>query len=262
MKITLINGEAGAIPASHRALAYGDGLFETIYVDHNGPQFLTDHLNRLLSGVEILNLAWSESCTDKLLNEISRLVRDITVPHALKIMLLRNYPGRGYDFDPQQQTTDVVLQLADYVKPAWAEKGAKVVVAETYINENQTLAGLKHLNRLDSVIARQFARKNNAHEALLSDAQKNIIEGSMCNVFFKVGSEWLTPSLKVAGVAGILRQQVIEQNAVQVREIHRDELANVEAAALTNSLIGMVPVVSIDNRILSEKVDLNYNWNL
>jgi 4-amino-4-deoxychorismate lyase len=262
MKMITINDQAGVIPASHRALAYGDGLFETILVDQNGPQFLTEHLNRLLSGTRRLQLNWSEERTDKLLTRITDLCRGITTPHVLKIMLLRNYPGRGYDFDPLQQTTDVVIQINDYRRPDWAQLGASVVISETRINENQTLSGLKHLNRLDSVLARQCARKHRAHEALLLDACDNIIEGSMSNIFMKIGSQWVTPSLNNAGVSGILRQQLIDKNPIQIRPVHRQELSKVKAAALTNSLIGIVPITHIDGRQLPKEIDLNQNWNL
>lgn len=250
------------MPVSHRALAYGDGLFETLYVDQNGPHYLPDHLSRLLKGVETLLFAWSENSTENLKNDIAEICRGISTPHVLKIMLLRNCPGRGYDFDPQLQTTDVVLQLADYQKPAWTAQGAKVVTSNIRINESCTLAGLKHLNRLDSVLARQFARTHEAHEALLLDSDNNVIEGSMSNIFIKIDGAWLTPSLKSAGVAGIFRKQIIRQNKITETNIAADKLAFVEAAALTNSLIGLVPITELDGRTLPIETYLNYSWGL
>lgn len=229
---------------------------------NTGPQFLSDHVNRLMKGVETLLLAWSESDTESLLKDIADLCRGVSAPHVLKIMLLRNGTGRGYDFDPMAQTTDVVLQLADYQQPAWVEQGAKVVTSDVTINENRTLAGLKHLNRLDSVLARQCARKHEAHEALLLDASNNVIEGSMSNIFIKLRGAWLTPSLKSAGVEGILRQQIIRQNTVTVTSIHTDDLASAEAAALTNSLIGLVPIAELNGRKLAGETGLNYSWGL
>lgn len=250
MNISLLNGEAGTLPVSHRALAYGDGLFETLYVDDQGPHFLNQHLARLARGIKRLQLVYTDAQLNALKQQLASLCQPISSPHVLKIMLLRQSIGRGYDFDPALQTTDTVIQLSDYSRPAWAEQGACVIVSDVPVTENSALAGLKHLNRLDSVIARQTARQQGADEALMLDSKQRVIQGTMSNVFFKIDAQWQTPLLNTAGIEGIYKQSLIKQWPVNEQHIPVAALKHVEAAFITNSLIGIVPITELQGRAL------------
>ncbi|TXR53514.1 aminodeoxychorismate lyase [Reinekea thalattae] len=256
MNISLLNGEAGTLPVSHRALAYGDGLFETIYVDQQGPHFLSQHLERLARGIKRLQLNYSEAQLAELHDSLTHLCKNLQSPHVLKVMVLRQSAGRGYDFVPTEQLSDTVIQLSDYSKPAWAEQGACVMVSDIPVTESTALVGLKHLNRLDSVLARQTARQLGADEVLMLDAKQHIIQGTMTNVFFKIHGKWQTPLLKKAGVEGIYKQSLMQRYDIEERDIDVAVLDDIESAFITNSLIGIVPISELQGRALLVCSDL------
>ncbi|MBU2863303.1 aminodeoxychorismate lyase [Reinekea forsetii] len=251
MEILLVNGQNALIEANHRALAYGDGLFETCLVSHRTIHFLAAHLQRLMDGANKLLLPFDDAQKLSLKQDVVHLTSHINEPHVLKIMLLRKAPGRGYDFNPKVQDLDVVIQLNPYQKPDWCQ-GAKVVESSIPVSENAYLAGIKHLNRLDSVLARQEARGEGAHDALMLTSKRRVIESSMANVFLKVQGQWFTPILDTAGVNGIIRQHLLSAFSSQILEQHIDQatLAQVESAFLTNSLMGIIPIIELNQRKL------------
>ena len=258
MHISLLNGVRGAIPLSHRALAYGDGLFETLLADQYGPHFLGAHLDRLDAGTRRLGMAWSGAQRLRMGEQLSALCPDLDAPHLIKVMLLRSNPGRGYDFDPLSQDTDVLVQCSPYHRPDWAEQGARVALSETQVSVNSTLAGMKHLNRLDSVLARQSARRQGVDEVLMATDSGQIIEASSANLFFFRHGRWATPPVDRAGVAGVIREQLLARFPdIQTNALAVNELDQVDAAFLSNSLMGLVPVQALMARPLPRHADIH-----
>lgn len=251
MNISLINGESGTLPLNHRGLAYGDGVFETLLMHRGKIQFLNEHLTRMNNGSARIGLRWSEEDSSNLKQRLSQLCEGETKPHIVKIILVRNSPLRGYDFCPENQSTDVIVQINPYERPDWAVTGAAVIVAKTKINENESLAGIKHLNRLDSILAKQNARAYSAHEALMLDSSGCVIEGSMSNVFFRINGQWQTPRIEQSGVAGIIREILLLKNSdFRVRRIPIEHIDDIESAFICNSLIGVVAVSSLEGKPL------------
>jgi 4-amino-4-deoxychorismate lyase len=117
---------------------------------------------------------------------------------------------------------------------------------------NPLLAGIKHLNRLEQVLARAEWRDDFA-EGLMCGAEGEIIEGTMSNVFLVRHGALVTPDLALCGVEGVMRSLVLDAarrlgHAVQVRRVTQDDLAQAEEVFLTNSLIGIWPVRSLDRQ--------------
>jgi 4-amino-4-deoxychorismate lyase len=251
MEISLLNGQPTTLSLNHRGLAFGDGLFETCLVSEGKIHCLSAHMDRLRKGCEVLHLSIDEAFISSLLSLLRKLTQSISKPHVLKIMLLRRYDGRGYDFDPDKQQTDTIVAIRPYQKPGWCQ-GARVITAKTPVTENTVLAGLKHLNRLDSVLARQEARRAQVDEAILSTSCGQMIESSMGNLFVKIKGSWLTPSIDRAGVRGIVRQQLLTEfpDQISIQSVDLADLSQVESAFLTNSLIGLVPIISLNHRDL------------
>ncbi|WP_320825917.1 aminodeoxychorismate lyase [Reinekea sp.] len=257
MHISLFNGTNGAIPLSHRALAYGDGLFETLLADRRGPHWLAAHLDRLYAGTCRLGMAWSMAQNLALKEQLEALCADLDGPHLIKVMLLRNNPAHGYDFDPLLQQTDVLLQCSPYQRPDWTEQGARVGLSGSHVSRNSTLAGMKHLNRLDSVLARQSARRQGVDEVLMTTDNGTIIEGSLANVFFYRQGRWSTPAVDQAGVAGVMREQLLQRFAqIAVSGTEVDNIDQIESAFLSNSLMGLVPVRCLMGRTLAIHADI------
>lgn len=250
MEIALFNGTPTTLALSHRGLAFGDGLFETCMVSSSHIHCFKEHLERLINGCEALNIPFEPQ---KLAFQLDPLVRNVVEPHVLKVMILRSTKGRGYDFDPESQQSDTIVIMMPYHKPTWSS-GARLTTSTIPVTENAYLAGLKHLNRLDSVLSRQQARKAQVDDALMVTAAGRVIETTMANVFFKIKGQWLTPALDSAGVKGIIRQNLLYQfsEKIMVQNINHDSLTEVESAFMTNSLLGLVPIIELNQQPLKD----------
>ncbi|MFG1496433.1 aminodeoxychorismate lyase [Saccharospirillum sp. HFRX-1] len=252
MNLNFLNGQpTDQIDSRHRALAYGDGIFETCWVQQGQVRFWDDHLQRLNEGAQRLGLSWSASDQQQLEAELTQVLPSQNTPLICKIMLLRRAPGRGYDYDPAQQACDRLIQLTDYHKPDWHSGAAKVVHSAVPASINPVLAGVKHLNRLDSVLARQSARAAGAHEALLALPDGRLVEGSMSNIFIKAGSQWQTPPLDQAGVNGIIRRRWLRLGSLMEADWSVQSLPQATSILLANALMGIVPVASVDDQAIA-----------
>lgn len=241
------------LPLPSRMLAFGDGLFETCLVTGQGLRFRDDHLQRLQEGISRLKLAWSDEDERQLKTDIDTLLKNDRTPAVLKIILGRQAAGRGYDYDPATQQTDRLLQLFEYHPAPWYETGARLVTSAVPASVNATLAGVKHLNRLDSVLARQTAREHQAEEALLCDDQGWVVEGSMSNLFYRRHGRWYTPQLKRAGVNGIIRRRWLQMNdtILGLADIKPNDLSDCEALLVGNALMGLVRVTHLNDAPLA-----------
>jgi 4-amino-4-deoxychorismate lyase len=248
---TLINGEAREeIPVLDRGFQYGDGLFETIKVAAGKPEFWDRHMARLARGCATLKIPMPDAAT--LRSEAQILCKD--GDGVLKIIVTRGVGGRGYNPPSPAMPNRIIalFPLPDYPKTN-ASEGVAVRICTTKLSEQPALAGLKHLNRLEQVIARSEWSDSGIAEGLMCDDADNVIEGTMSNVFIVRSGALVTPGLARSGVAGIIREAVIELAKVlgiecAVRAVPLAELDQAEEIFLTNSVIGIWPVKAISAR--------------
>lgn len=246
----LVNGEMqDRLSSLDRGLLYGDGVFETLAVSGGQPRFWRRHMRRLQEGCQRLDIRPPD--TDRLRAEALRLIPG-TEACAFKLIITRGRGGRGYAVPAATQPTRI-LQL--WPLPAQAATGADSGMAVRFCRQrlgtNPALAGIKHLNRLEQVLARREWGDPAIHEGLLRDLSGNVIEGTMSNLFVFDGTTLLTPDLTRCGVAGIMRSVVIElagQLGVEtaIGELQPGDLAAADELFLTNSLIGIRPVVRLE----------------
>ena len=251
----LIDGQPrDSIDACDRGLHYGDGLFETVAVKQGRPLLWPGHMARLRQGCSRLGMAGPDPdvLERDALAEIAG--RDQGV---LKIILTRGCGGRGYR-PPKASRESRILSFhsrPDYPLNNWT-LGVKVRNCRTRLGMNPDLAGLKHLNRLEQVLARSEWDDATVAEGLMWNLAGNLVEGTMSNCFLVMGEELLTPSLDQCGVAGVMRQTVLDSArdlgiACKVTDIPATWLARSDALFLTNSLIGIWPVRQLDQRAYS-----------
>lgn len=250
MTNVLINGLAqNTIDYTDRGLHYGDGLFETIALVNGRLQLWSLHMQRLREGCKQLQLP---AVDDALwLQDIAQL--KTTERCVVKLMLTRGSGGRGYRFP---ESTSVTRIAAVYPWPEYpashAQQGVNVTVCVTTASMNPALAGLKHLNRLDNVLARSEWQDATTAEGLMGDDRGNVIEATMSNVFAVKEGVLLTPQLNRAGVRGVMRAHVIDMArqlniVVQERDIAMSALHQMHELFLTNSLIGIWPVKQLQS---------------
>lgn len=248
--IMLVNGKRqNEISASDRGFQYGDGLFETIEILNGQSVFFQQHLQRLQSGCKTLLLP----CPDlKLLaNEVSGLSGNCE-RGVLKIMLTRGSGGRGYR-QPEKINPTRVLSLHPYpdYPPEFQQEGIRAIFCRQRLGLNPTLAGLKHLNRLEQVLARAEWKSSEIQEGLMLDINGHVIEGTMSNVFFVKNSRLFTPDLEQSGIAGIMRGFVLETAKAQgiaseVGNFDRKRLLEADEVFMTNSVVGIWPVRELE----------------
>ncbi len=241
----LVNGKHGkTINIRDRGLLYGDGVFRTLRVFNHRAELWQQHYQKLHYDCAALGIA----CPDFALlsNELDGLL-DQHAAAAFKIIVTRGEGARGYapGITAPTHLWDVA-PLPDYPDD-YATHGIKVQLCQLRLSQQPRLAGIKHLNRLENVLAAAEYKAAGVLEGLLLDSQNNVIEGTRSNLFLVSQSRLITPDLSNCGVAGVQRDRVMDwalkrNSPVQVREIKLDEVISADELFLTNSLIGVWPI--------------------
>ncbi len=249
---TWINGlQAQQISADDRAVCYGDGLFETMLLGKGVVAHLDRHLARLRTGCERLTLHRVD------LTQVAAEVAAIAAANAdgvLKLIVTRGSGSRGYRPSGAENPTRIVTWHPSRPEnAAAAAAGIRARYCTTPVNENTALAGLKHLNRLDSVLARSEWTDPEIAEGLMSDSRGCIVGGTMSNVFAVHNQMLLTPILDRCGVNGIMRGLVMESAraagiAIEERSLTQADLAAADELFLTNAVVGVWPVRALESR--------------
>ncbi len=252
-----LDGRAALEPSPlvlDRGLHFGDGLFETIACRHGRPRFLADHLARLTEGCERLAIPFR--AFPALQAEIGALAGGAERA-LLKVLVTRGAAtARGYAPQGNERPSRLILRYAWPPEDPRAEaEGVAVRIADLELGENPRLAGLKHLNRLELVLARAELRGSAFAEALLLSSSGRLVSGTMTNVFVVLGSEIMTPRLDRCGVAGIMRRVVMRAAAeeglvVQEAPLGRADVDSAHEIFLTNARIGIWPVRAVQSREL------------
>jgi 4-amino-4-deoxychorismate lyase len=246
----LVDGRPGAwVPASDRGLQYGDGLFETLAVRQGRPCQWTRHLKRLALGCRRLGI---EPPAEGLLRSESLALAEGRASGVLKILITRGDSGRGYRPAPGGEPRRVLAIFGDPGYPSEHHRlGVAVRTCATPATLNPALAGLKHLNRLDSVMARAEWSDPAIAEGLMLDPDGHAVGGTQSNLFLWDGRGLGTPAVDRCGVAGTVRDLVIEWAGrrriplVETR-LTADDLRRAAGLFLTGSVAGVWPVRELD----------------
>jgi 4-amino-4-deoxychorismate lyase len=250
----LINGKAASqVPATDRGLAYGDGLFETLAVLDGQPLHWRRHMARMTLGCARLDLPMPDP--DLWLSEARKVLggRRCT---ALKLMLTRGLGPRGYRPPASPEPTRIVMGLEGSAPPAaWRVDGLRVRLCHMRLSRNPRLAGLKHLNRLEQVLARA-EWQDEYQEGIMLDTEDHVVEATMSNLFLIREDALYTPLLDECGVAGITRARVMDAATaldipVHEARVRMGDLDRVQGLFLTGTLIGLCPVAELDGHMLA-----------
>lgn len=250
----LINGtESTTIAANDRGLAYGDGLFSTVKVEHGIVLLWDYHLQRLQLGAK--KLFFPEVDWLLLSNELHSLAKSLrNQPFSvIKVILTRGSGGRGYSIrgcsSPQR-----ILSVHPYPEfyQQWQRNGLKVIQCRQKLAINTQLAGLKTLNRLEQILIKHELEAQHAFEGIVCDNDGQVIEACSANVFINIQNQWVTPKLDGCGVAGVKRRQIMELSAkagqpIRTMKITTNDLLNAQAVCLSNALMGIVPVIQYES---------------
>ncbi|HSY05538.1 MAG TPA: aminodeoxychorismate lyase [Steroidobacteraceae bacterium] len=238
-----------------RGLHYGDGLFETIACLGGRPRLLGLHLKRLAGGCARLGIGPPDFA--QLADEVRQLAAG--APRAIvKVLVTRGRAlARGYRPTGYEHPSRILLRYAWPVEEArLMSEGVRVRVAALRLGENPALAGLKHCNRLEQVVARREWHDPDIHEALLFSSSGALVSGIMSNVFLVRGERLLTPRVDRCGVAGVMRELVLTVApaagiACEECVLGESELTSARELFLTNALTGIRPVRELEGQPLT-----------
>lgn len=244
---TLVNGvETDQIDACDRGLAYGDGVFETMLVAKGQPVWWEAHLARLQRGCVVLGI--EPPPTALLRSEVERLAAGAERA-VLKLIVTRGPGARGYA-PPRSATAARVLSL--HPAPEWPaagpESGIQVRWCRLQLALQPRLAGIKHLNRLEQVLARGEWQDPAIAEGLMRDAEGRVIGATAANLFVVRGGRLATPALDRCGIAGTAREWVLARGEVQVRDLLPREIEDADELFLSSCLRGILPVARLGGR--------------
>jgi len=245
----LINGEAnGSLSPLDRGLAYGDGVFRTLKVLNRKPVWWADHYAKLAHDCAALELTCPES--ELLLNEM-RGVTQTCGDAVVKIILTRGPGARGYAvLNPISPTRIVMAEPLPGAQDIQA--GIQARWCSLRLARQAQLAGVKHLNRLENVMARQEWTDLNITEGLLCDDTDAVIGGTRSNLFVMRKGRLCTPDLRLSGVAGVTRARVLSAAKlhgieVQVGRLETANILDADEVFLSNSIVGLWRIALLDN---------------
>jgi 4-amino-4-deoxychorismate lyase len=252
-----VNGvRNAAISALDRGLHFGDGLFETIACLKGRPRFLPLHLERLEFGCERLQITTAnlEETRAEILDMAGACERAV----VKVIITAGEATQRGYARSGNERATRVTIRYTwPHEEPSQLHDGVMIRTLTLRLGESPRLAGLKHSNRLEQILARaELAADPAWSEGLLYNSSGSLVSGTFSNVFIVREGGLLTPRIDQCGVAGVMRRVVLRearQTGVPAREceLRAQDVQEAEEIFLTNALIGIRPVRNVDGRELS-----------
>lgn len=245
---------------------YGQGVFETMRAYNERVFRLDSHVERLLKALAIIHIQ-----ADIKPDLLKKAVKQCLKENGLKDVYLRltvwqaaketdpviNYRATRKEKDVYNGVNIAILARSyNFFQKEDYQKGLKSIISKTFRqNEFSPLSRIKSSNYLHLLLAYQEAKKNNADEALILNTRNFLTEASRANVFVVKDNCLLTPSLDCGCLAGITRDTVLaiaEKEKIKTIEtkITAEDLEKADEAFLTNSLIEIMPLVSVDGRFV------------
>lgn len=242
-----INGVASdSVSALDRAFNYGDGVFETIRVEQGKSLLLQQHVARMQRGLE--TLGFDLDVVDALLADVEIL--PLAGNQVMKWLVSRGESTRGYAVPEQASPTRMIVlaPLSDFSSQQAA--GVKARFCDFRLGTNPALSGIKHLNRLEQVMARREWNDASIAEGLVCDLDGYLVEGTMSNLFWVKDKVVFTPEINRCGVQGVMRDyllSLLDKHEVAYKEgcFTPEDLITADEVFLTNSIIEIWPVTQL-----------------
>jgi 4-amino-4-deoxychorismate lyase len=252
--IAIINGkEQSNISIFNRNFQYGDGLFETCVVNNNQILFWEKHLSRLDIGCRKLKIKNIEE--EIWLKDIKKALSLTSKKNCvLKLILSRGNSQRGYSYSDDILPVRVVV--VSEVKNVQAKESFSLEYASSGYHSNPNLAGIKHCNRIEQILARSSLKRD---EAIMLDENQNIISVTQGNIYFIFGQSLVTPKLDRCGVIGSRRSLILElaesiELNVEEGNVSMNDAKKADEAFISNSIMGIQSVNSIEEYQLTKRL--------
>ncbi|GAK19616.1 aminodeoxychorismate lyase [Vibrio sp. JCM 19052] len=248
------------LPQTHislgdRSFQYGDGCFTTIKTKKGELEHWQAHIERMEACLKTLHIPFPD--WSQVFDWVMKAVLNDELA-GIKIHISRGTGGRGYT---PSGIEGPVVTISNFAFPShyssWQENGVPLGVCRTHLGIQPLLAGHKHNNRIEQVLAKAEIEGTEFTDAVTLNVQNHVIETTMANLFWVKDKKVYTPDLSLSGVAGVMRRKVLEflqtnGYPVQVATFALSDLLNADEVWMCNSLLGVAPVNGIstpDNKI-------------
>ena len=212
---------------------FGKGVFETILVK-NKAIFLSKHIERLNKSIRFLNIGEKIS-EDKILE----LIEKFNIKNCvLKIIVTER--------NLVLSTRNINYKTEDYLK------GFSLKISESIRNSKSKLTYIKSINYLENILEREEAIKSGYDEVIFFNENGYLSEGSMSNIFIIKNNKIFTPDINQGLLPGIIRNFIVKRYNVIEKKITLEELFNADEIFITNSILGIMKISKIENKILVE----------
>jgi len=245
---------AEALPLPDRALEFGDGLFETYLYAENRFFYLEQHLRRLSKGLKRLEFP---DCLERVQRQVAQIQQELTDANiqqaAVRLTVSRGSGPRGYA--PPETACPRIVINATVGDSDWRKRlpPARLGLAQIRCASQPALAGIKHLNRLEQVLAAQERLDAGCDEMLMADFNDEVVSVISGNLFAVIKGSLVTPALGSSGVEGTRRQLLLEQWApalgieANTGELTLDSIRQADELFFTNALVGLRSVASFES---------------
>jgi branched-subunit amino acid aminotransferase/4-amino-4-deoxychorismate lyase len=254
--VVFLNGaflpEAEAVVSVHdRGFLLGDGLFETTRVANRRPFRLAQHLDRLSRGAEYAKIKPPHTLKEILKFAGELIERNGLTEAVLRVTLTRGPGPRGYSTRGAGRPT-LAMTLHPLPPQSTDEPLQWSLVTSSYrIPASDALAAFKSTSKILNVLARGEAEAKGADEALLLNTNGEVAETSSGNLFWVYQDKICTVPSGRGVLPGITRAVVLEICQALGLEANKcvvkpQMLRNAGGMFVTQSALGIVPVVSLD----------------
>ncbi|MDT0594329.1 aminodeoxychorismate lyase [Glaciecola petra] len=259
-----------SVDVRDRAMNYGDGCFTSILFNGDNFCLLKEHIDRLFDDATCLSFNLDKNELQKgLLSPLKNIKSQYNGQHkAIKVLVSRGVGGRGYQ-TPDQVTVNIYITVHDCLPPQYPKEMSldyeyHLGVCDFSLASQSLFAGVKHLNRLEQVLAKhRLKRYSYLDDFIMLDSNNRLVEATSANIFVKLAGYWCTPRIESAGVDGVMRRHVmktmLEQGIeIKTRDIYIDDLQQAQSVFLTNAISLVIPVshLHLKNKA-NESITLN-----
>ena len=251
-QVVLIDGrEKTQVSVFSRNMQFGDGLFETCIGHDSKILFWQQHFARLNAGCEKLNIKKIDESF--WLEDLKKAIALSSYKHFIaKLILSRGDSLRGYGYEKDIEPVRIVI--ISEKKKTVVNNSFSLEYSDSGYHSNPQLAGIKHCNRLEQILARSNLSSD---EGIMLDENENVISVTQGNIYLIIGNTLLTPKLDKCGVVGSRRSLILELAKslnIEVKEdlISADKLKQADEVFISNSVIGIQSVKSIEGDSLGD----------
>ncbi|MBN1369427.1 MAG: aminotransferase class IV [Dehalococcoidaceae bacterium] len=240
------------IHVSDAGFLYGYGLFETMRANEGSIFRLDRHLERLAGSAGALGIELDTG-------QLSPAVMETIRINDLNSARIRITVTAGTDFSPEQyrsgQQANILITARQYepLPPEIYRRGYSAIISSMVRCSRSPASTLKTTSYLQNLLAKREALLSGVDEAIFLNEEDNVCEGSITNLFILSGNTLITPAVSCGILAGITREAVLELAgklgiAALEAQFPAGEISEAGEAFLTNSVIGLMPLVSLGGK--------------